>query len=107
MIDWQARQEVERMATGGNVNELLDGHIVLDLECLDRIYLNAYVPNLQVAGQVVTFFAGHRNQPIPSPALFAQMGTAFRSAVTAFAEQHGIPVLHFDKDDRKIEIVRP
>jgi hypothetical protein len=22
------------------VNELLDGHTVLDLECLDRIYLN-------------------------------------------------------------------
>jgi hypothetical protein len=39
-----------------NVNEILDGHIVLDLECLDRIYLNAYVPDLQVPGQVVTFF---------------------------------------------------
>ena len=36
----------------GNVNELLDGHVMLDLECLDRIYLNAYVPTLQVGGQV-------------------------------------------------------
>jgi len=26
----------------------------LDLECLDRIYLNTYVPNLQVGGQVVS-----------------------------------------------------
>jgi len=33
------------------VNDVLDGHVVLDLECLDRIYLNAYVPNLQVGGQ--------------------------------------------------------
>jgi hypothetical protein len=82
----------------GNVNEILAGHIVLDLECLDRIYLNAYVPNLQVAGQVVTFFAHHRNQPIPSPALFAQIGNAFRSAVT---------VRHFGKADHKIEVVRP
>jgi hypothetical protein len=23
------------------VNDLLDGHTVLDIECLDRIYLNA------------------------------------------------------------------
>jgi hypothetical protein len=23
------------------VNEVLDGHVVLDLACLDRIYLNA------------------------------------------------------------------
>lgn len=28
-----------------NINELLDGHVTLDLECLDRIYLNAYVPS--------------------------------------------------------------
>jgi hypothetical protein len=30
-----------------NVNDVLDGHVTLDVECLDRIYLNAYVPNLQ------------------------------------------------------------
>ena len=95
------------MAAAGNINEILDGHIVLDLECLDRIYLNAYIPNLQVAGQVVTFFTQHRGQPIPSPVLFAQMGNAFRAAVAAFAEQRGIPVLHFNKDDRQIEIIRP
>jgi hypothetical protein len=47
---------VHSVAKVGNVNELLDGHVVLDLECLDRIYLNAYVPRLQVGGQVVTFF---------------------------------------------------
>ena len=99
--------EYEAVAVVGNANEIIDGHIVLDLECLDRIYLNAYVPNLQVAGQVVTFFSQHRNQPIPSPVLFAQMGEAFRTAVVAFAEEHGIPVFHFDKDDRQIEIVRP
>ncbi len=33
-----------------NVNQLLDGHVSLEIECLDRIYLNAYVPNLQVGG---------------------------------------------------------
>ena len=32
------------------VNDVLDGYVALDLECLDRIYLNAYVPNLQVGG---------------------------------------------------------
>lgn len=38
------------MATVVNVNDLLDDHVSLDLECLDRIYLNAYVPNLLTAG---------------------------------------------------------
>jgi hypothetical protein len=43
------------MATPVTVNEVLDGHVVLDLSCLDRVYLNAYVPNLQVGGQVCRF----------------------------------------------------
>ena len=34
-----------------NANDVLDGHVTLDLDCLDRIYLNAYVPNVQVAGR--------------------------------------------------------
>ena len=32
------------------VNDILDGHVGLDLECFDRIYLNGWVPNLQVSG---------------------------------------------------------
>jgi hypothetical protein len=48
------------MAEPVNVNDLLDGHVALDLECLDRVYLNAYVPNLQVSGQVVTFSAASK-----------------------------------------------
>jgi hypothetical protein len=40
------------MAKLVTVNDVLDGHVVLDLECLDRIYLNAYVPNLRSAGRL-------------------------------------------------------
>ena len=73
------------------VNELLDGHVALDVECLDRIYLNGYVPNLQVAGQVVRFMTGHLGYPIPSPAIMEKMGTAFRYAVTLFSETNPHP----------------
>jgi hypothetical protein len=95
------------VATVGNVNEILDGHIVLDLECLDRIYLNAYVPTLQVGGQVVTFFSQHRNQPIASPALIQRMGEAFRQAVATFAKRYDIPVVRFAKRDRQIDVIQP
>jgi hypothetical protein len=37
--------------------DILDRHARLDIECLDRIYLNGYVPNLQVGGHVVQFLA--------------------------------------------------
>lgn len=88
------------------VNDLLDGHVGLDIECLDRIYLNGYVPNLQVGGQVVSFMAQHLGYPIPSPAIMEKIGTAFRRAVRDFADTNHIPVVRFDKDDRKIEVMR-
>ena len=87
------------------VNDLLDGHVALDLECLDRIYLNGYVPNLQVAGQVVRFMTQHLGYPIPSPAIMEKMGTAFRHAVTLFAQANHIPVVRFRKGDRKIDVM--
>jgi len=94
------------MAAVTTVNELLDGHVSLDIECMDRIYLNGYVPNLQVGGQVVSFMTAHLKQPIPSPAIMEKMGTRFRRAVSAFAETDHIPVVHFSKGDRKIDMMR-
>ena len=63
------------------VNDLLDGHVLLDIECLDRIYLNAYIPILQSSGQVVAFMTQHLCKPIPSPALMEHIGTRFRRSV--------------------------
>ena len=65
------------MAHVVTAGELLDGHSALDIECLDRIYLNAYVPVLQSSGQVVAFMTQHLGKPIPSPALMEQIGTRF------------------------------
>ena len=68
-----------------NINDVLDRHVGLDLSCVDRLYLNAYVPKLQVAGQVVTFLTEHLGFPIPSPALLEKIGNRFRCEVKAFA----------------------
>ena len=95
------------MAATVTVNDVLDGQVALDLECLDRIYLNAWVNNLQVGGQVVGFLTAHLGYPIPSPAIFDKIGTAFRRAVARFAEDEHIPVVRFTKTDRKIEKMRP
>ncbi|MGH8828402.1 MAG: hypothetical protein ACRDVZ_12595, partial [Jiangellaceae bacterium] len=70
------------------VNEVLDGHVQLDVECLDRIYLNCYVPKLQVAGQVVGFMTRHLGLPIPSPAIMEKIGTRFRRAVASFGSDN-------------------
>ena len=89
------------MAHVVTAEELLDGHSVLDIECLDRIYLNAYVPTLQSSGQVVAFMTQHLGKPIPSPALTEHIGTRFRQAVDSYASANEIPWVRFGKDDRK------
>lgn len=86
------------------INELLREHVTLDVQCLDRLYLNGYLPNLQVPGQLVTFLTKHRKQPIPSPALLEQITKVFRKGVEAFAQQHNIPIVQFEPGTRKDDI---
>src|SRR5256886_14310418 len=89
------------------VNEVLDGHVALDIQCLDRIYLNAYVMKLQTSAQVVAFLSGHLGYPFPSPALFNQIGGRFRRAVASYADANAIPWLKFGKDDDKLATMGP
>jgi hypothetical protein len=101
------------MASVANINEVLEGHVALEIECVDRLYLNAYALNLQVGGQVVRFLHGHLGHAIPSPALLAPIGNRFRREVKQFAAARGIPILALRKpdrtrwDDRKLDHVHP
>ncbi len=88
------------------VNDMLVGHVGLDVECLDRVYLNLCVPNLQVPGQVVLFLR-RLGFPIPSPAVIEKIGARFRANVGRFCAANGVPVVRFAKGDGKIEVMRP
>jgi hypothetical protein len=88
------------------VNEVLDGHVQLELDCLDRLYLHGYLAQLQVGGQVIQFLQ-HRGYPVPSPACLQQIGDAFRHRVASFAEANHIPVVALKAADRNIEVMKP
>jgi len=88
------------------VNDVLDGHVALDLECLDRLHLHGYLGQLQVGGQVIQFL-NHRGYPVPSPACLQQIGDAFRRRVASFAQANHIPVVPLKAADRNIEVMRP
>jgi hypothetical protein len=88
------------------VDDVLDGHVALDIQCLDRIYLNAYIPRLQTSAQVVAFLSRHLGYPFPSPALFNQIGQRFRRAVAGYAEANDIAWVQFGKDDDKLAVMR-
>jgi len=80
-------------ANAVTVNDVLDGHKLLEIDCVDRVYLTLSVPSLLVGGQVVSFLTAHERNPIPSPTLLEQRGLAFCRAVLSFAEANDIPVL--------------
>jgi hypothetical protein len=88
-----------------NVAELIKEHITLEVDCVDRLYLNAYVRRLQSEGGVIGFLC-HRGQKIPSPAVFGQITQAFKTDLRAWAERNNIPWIEFAKGERKDDVVQ-
>lgn len=82
-----------------SLNEILKEHVTLDVECIDRIYLNGYIPQLQTSGQPV-YFLQHLGYVIPSPAILGDRTSAYKNAVSAFAEQAGVEVIWFERKVR-------
>ena len=56
------------------VNDVLDRHKLLEINCVDRVYLTLSVPSLVVGGQVVSFLTAHEGNPIPSPVMLERRG---------------------------------
>ena len=79
-----------------NINDLLRDHVTLEVEWLDRIYLNGYIPNLQIPSQLIAFLVQHRKQKIPSPALLNRMTQNFVKNIKRYAEENNIPIVHFE-----------
>ncbi|MGH3717142.1 MAG: hypothetical protein ACRDT4_27320 [Micromonosporaceae bacterium] len=88
------------------VDEVLSDHVTLEVECIDRMYLNVFVPELQRTGQVVGYLMRHRGFPIASTALVAPMSKQFVSDVYDYAAAHGVPLVRFAKGERKDDVMR-
>ena len=91
---------------GQTVREVLEGKVVLDIEGIDRLYLNLYQPMLQTGGGVATFFKGHRGAKVASTTLMAPMTHTFVKAIHDFAQHEGVEIVAFDKGQRKDEVTR-
>src|SRR5688572_10412407 len=88
------------------VAQIVDAHVTLEVECIDRMYLNLYVPGLQYVNGVVEFCRSHRKQPIASTALIAPISKKFVAAIESYVQENKIPVVLFQKGQRKDEIAK-
>jgi hypothetical protein len=94
------------MSVPQSVATILRDHVTLEVECLDRLYLNVYVPSLQRVQGVLGFFHDHRGQPIASSALMAPISAAFVAAIKAFADREGVPLVDFKRGERKDDVAK-
>jgi hypothetical protein len=92
------------MSIPRSVADVIQNHVTLEVEGIDRMYLNVYQPKLQTELGAVGFFRFHRKQPVASSALMGVMTNAFLQQVEAFVEEHHIPVVPFAKDQRKDDV---
>jgi hypothetical protein len=86
--------------------DVLAGHVVFELECIDRIYCNLYVPKLQRDLGVVGFIREHLGKPVASTAVLAERTEGFYAEIRAFAAGNGIPVVEFRAGQRKDDVMR-
>ncbi len=94
------------MSVAPTAAEVLAKHVTLEVEGIDRMYLNAYVPQLQYEGGVVSFFRYHRGDRVVSSVMMGRITDAFVRRIQGFAGKHRIPVVAFRRGQRKDDIAQ-
>ena len=92
------------MSFSRSVAEVLHEQVKLEVEGIDRMYLNVYVPALQRAGGVASFFRFHLGHQFASSALMDPITKAFIAQMEQFAKQENVPMVMFEKGQRKDDV---
>ncbi|MDQ5833548.1 MAG: hypothetical protein M3550_10905 [Actinomycetota bacterium] len=87
------------------VAEVLSDHVVFEVESIDRMYCNVYVPGLQYPAGLVAYVHRQLGLPIASTAPLAKITDAFSAAVHRFARERQVPWVDFVKGQRKDDVL--
>jgi len=89
-----------------NVAEILTNHVTFELEAIDRMYLNAYVPSLQTGGGFVYFVKTQLGAVVPSTMMVAPMSERFVASIERFVATQAIDLVTFEKGQRKDDLAQ-
>jgi hypothetical protein len=73
------------------VADVLADHVVFEIECIDRMYCNVYVPQLQHSGGLIGYIQRQLGLPIASTAPLGKVTDAFSAAMRRFAREQRVP----------------
>lgn len=88
------------------VADVLANFVELEVESIDRMYLNLYQPILQTAGGVAHFWRRHRGHEFASSALMGPMTAAFVKSIEQFIEREAVDRVEFRKGQRKEDLAK-
>ena len=94
------------MSLPRTVTDVLKNHVTLEVESIDRMYLNVYVPGLQTDAGVAYLWRFHRGHRFASSVLMDPMSKQFPSKLEEYAQQHVVPILTFAKQERKDDVAK-
>lgn len=94
------------MNVARNAAEALAEHATLERECVNRMYLNVYVPVLQTGAGAAHFFKKVRGNPVPSSALMTPMTRRFVRELERYTAKEGVDLMRFERHERKDECTR-
>ncbi|HZA71525.1 MAG TPA: MarR family winged helix-turn-helix transcriptional regulator [Propionibacteriaceae bacterium] len=94
------------MTVARSVADVLDDHVVFEVESIDRMYLNVWQPRLAYGGGVQGFFVGHRGYHYASTALMDPMTQAFVADIHGFVAARGLDLVSFAKGQRKDDLAQ-
>jgi hypothetical protein len=87
------------------VADVLADHVVFEIECIDRMYCNVYVPQLQHAGGLLGYIHRQLGLPIASTAPLGKITDAFSAVIRRFAREQRVPWVDFGKGQRKDDVM--
>jgi hypothetical protein len=87
-----------------SVADVLAHHVELEVECIDRMYLNVIVPRLQITEGAVRFIRHQKKALVASTNAVEPMTRAFVQSIEQFVAEHGIPMVQFLKGQRKEDV---
>ena len=94
------------MTIARTVAEVLEDHVTLEIEGIQRMYLNLYVPILQCPRGGRLLWSKHRGHRFASSALMAPMTVEFVRSIKRFAKVEGIDIVSFKKRQREDDVAR-
>lgn len=92
------------MTLPSSVADVLGDHVTLEVESIDRMYLNLYQPRLQHETGVVGFFKFHRGFPFVSSVLMDPISKAFVSDIHRFVAEQDVDLVDFRPGQRKDDV---